>query len=452
VTRIGEGRSTYELQPQVSAAQFNELLRLLGQIDEFKGRWRKLRELRAERLGELRQITTIESAGSSTRIEGAELSDVEVAQVLGGVSLDRFRARDEWEVRGYGELLQLIFDHHGELPLEERYVLQLHGVLLSHSEADEWHRGRWKKNPNNVEARHPDGRREILFETARPFDTPRLMSELLDITTTALAAGGVHPLVVIAHFVIEFLAIHPFQDGNGRLSRALTTLLLLRAGYEYVPYASLERVIEENKASYYAALRTSQLAMRRSRGDFGDWLLFLLRALHVQQQNLLAKLDVERSMQQLSAVQERILELVSRQSRVTSTLLATTLDLPPRTVRYHLDTLIRHGLIEATGEKRGRTYRRASGETSPVPGPDWPTASILAAVLEGGGRIRAAALTRLVKKHGYDPRVVGTLHGRRHAHLRRVKGSDESVLTARGREIAEQYIFARRLARVENGE
>jgi Fic family protein len=452
LTRTDEGHSASTLQPRLSPAQFNELLRLLGEIDEFKGYWRKLRELRAERLGELRQITTIESAGSSTRIEGAELSDVEVAQVLRGLSLHRFRARDESEVRGYGELLQLVFDHHGELPLEERYILQLHGVLLKYCEADAWHRGRWKKNPNDVEARHPDGRREVIFQTATAFDTPRLMSELVASTATALADGAAHPLVVIARFVVEFLAVHPFQDGNGRLSRALTTLLLLRTGYEYVPYASLERVIEENKASYYAALRTSQLAMRRDGGDFGEWLLFLLRALRVQQQNLLAKLDVERSMQQLSAVQERILGLVDRHGRVTSTVLATTLDLPPRTVRYHLDTLIRHGLIEATGEKRGRTYRRASGEASTVPGPDWPTASILAAVLEGGGRIRAGALTRLVKKHGYDARVVGTLHGRRHAHLRRVKGSDESVLTARGREIAEQYLFARRLARVDERE
>jgi Fic family protein len=452
VTQTDEGHSAGPSQPRLSPAQFNELLRLLGEIDEFKGYWRKLRELRAERLGELRQITTIESAGSSTRIEGAELSDAEVAHVLGGLSLDSFRARDESEVRGYGELLQVIFDHHSELPLEERYILQLHGVLLKYCAAEEWHRGRWKKNPNNVEARHADGRREVIFHTATPFDTPRLMSDLLDSTTASLTGGDSHPLVVVARFVVDFLAIHPFQDGNGRLSRALTTLLLLRTGYEYVPYSSLERVIEENKASYYAALRTSQLAMRRDAADFGEWLLFLLRALRVQQQNLLAKLDVERSMQQLSAAQERILELVDRHGRVTSTLLATTLDLPPRTVRYNLDTLIRHGLIGATGEKRGRTYRRATGEAAPVSGPDLPTASILAAVLEGGGRIRAGALTRLVKKHGYDARVVGTLHGRRHAHLRRVKGSDESVLTARGREIAEQYVFARRLARVDERE
>jgi Fic family protein len=441
------------LQPRISPARLNELLRLLGEIDEFKGYWRKLRELRAERLGELRQITTIESAGSSTRIEGAELSDTEVAQVLGGLSLNSFRGRAESEVRGYGELLQVIFDHRDELPLEERYLQQLHGILLQHSEVDAWHRGHYKKNANDVEARHPDGRREVIFQTASPFDTPRLMMALISSTNDALTRGDAHPLVVIARFVVEFLAIHPFQDGNGRLSRALTTLLLLRAGYDYAPYASLERVIEENKAAYYASLRTSQLAMRGDASDFGEWLLFLLRALRAQQQNLLAKLDVERSMQQLSAVQERLLELIDRNGRVTSTLLATALDLPARTVRYHLDVLIRHGLIEASGEKRGRTYRRSGGgRSSTVSGPDSPTASILAAILEGGGRIRAGALAKLVKKHGYDARVVGTLHGRRNAHLRRAKDSDESVLTSRGREIAEQYIFARRLARVESQE
>lgn len=153
-------------------------------------------------------------------------------------------------------------------------------------------------------------------------------------------------------------------------------------------------------------------------------------------------------MMQLSAVQEQVLKLVDERGRVTSTVIAEQLEMPVRTVRYHLDTLVQQGLIEARGEKRGRTYHRASGERKPIAGPDWPTASILAAILEEGGRIRARALAKLVKKHGYDARVVGTLHGKRRAHLRRAPGTNESVLTARGREIAEQYIFARRLARV----
>lgn len=442
---------TSAFYPSLAPEQLAELLRLLGEIDEFKGYWRKLREIRAERLGELRRVSTIESSASSTRIEGAELSDDEVAQVLSGLALDSFRARDASEVQGYGELLQTIFDSHDEIPLAERYLKQLHGILLGHSEADAWHRGEYKKHENHVEARHPDGRMEIIFRTASPFDTPRLMEQLVQATNAALVAREIHPLVVIARFVVEFLAVHPFQDGNGRLARALTSLLLLRAGYEYVPYASLERVVEENKAAYYMALRMSQTARRQHPQDFGAWLLFFLRAMRAQQLNLLSKLDVERSMIRLSTTQERILELIDRHGRVTSTLLAQSLALPARTVRYHLDILIRHGLVEPRGEKRGRTYGRATTAPAAIASPDSPTAAMLGEILEIGGRISDDALKRLVRRHGYDGRVVGTLHGKRLAHLRRDPATGESVLTARGREVAEQYLFARRLARIHEG-
>lgn len=428
--------------PEVAAT-----LRLLGEIDEFKGQWRKLREIRAERLSELRQVTTIESAGSSTRIEGAELSDEEVARVLGGLSIDSFRARDEAEVRGYGELLQTIFDSFSEIPLEERFIQQLHQILLRYSEGDAWHRGRYKTLDNHVEARHADGRTEIIFHTAAPFDTPRLMTELVAATNAALADLTLHPVVTIARFIVDFRAIHPFQDGNGRLARALTSLLLLRAGYEFVPYSSLERVIEENKQTYYAALRASQLAIRTSPSNFGEWLTFFLRALRVQQKNLAAKLDVERSMIALSAVQERVLAVIDQHGRATTTLIAHGLSLPTRTVRYHLEVLTQRGIIEAHGEKRGRYYRRASGTTAMAPSPESRTAEMLAEILEVGGRIRTTDLQRLVKRHGYDPRVIGTLHGRRLAHLRRDPRTGESVLTSRGREIAQQHLFAVSLSR-----
>lgn len=433
-------------QPRLGRDQTAEVFRLLGEIDEFKGHWRKLKEIRAERLNELRQVATIESSGSSTRIEGAELSDTEVARVLEGLTVDSFRQRDASEVRGYGELLQTIFDNHGGIPLEERYVQQLHRILLAHSEADAWHRGYYKKNTNHVEAKFPDGRVEVVFRTASPFETPGRMSALFEGTAAAYESRVAHPLLVTARFVVEFLAIHPFQDGNGRLSRALTTLLLLRTDYEYAPYASLERVIEDNKPAYYAALRASQLAMEEDPGEFGEWLLFFLRALRAQQKNLLAKLDVERSMVRLSEAQQDILKVLDEHGRVTSTLLAGRLDMPPRTVRYHLDVLVRHGMVAAHGERRGRTYTRATGEGGPIGGPDSKTAAILAEVLEGGGRISAQKLTRLVKRHGYDPRTVGTLHGKRMAHLRRDRKTGESVLTARGREVAEQHLFAQRLA------
>ena len=435
-----------DFAPSLASHQFTEVTRLLGEIDEFKGHWRKLQEIREERLAELRQITTIESTASSTRIEGAELSDEEVARVLQGLHVDSFRARDESEVRGYGELLQIIFDNYAEVPLTENHIKQLHNTLLRHSIKDERHRGEYKKFENHVEARYPDGRTEIIFKTAAPFDTPRLMSELVEQANQLLADRNAHPLIVIARFLVEFLAIHPFQDGNGRLARGLTSLLLLRAGYDYVPYASLERVVEDNKGAYYAALRDSQHAMREDPRAYGEWLVFFLRTLRAQKQGLEAKLSIERSLLKLSNAQQRILDLVTKGGRVTTTAVTGQLGIPRRTVHYHLDVLVSQGLVEAHGEKRGRYYTRPTGTARQGPTTQSITSAILAEVLENGGSIGASALRSLVIKHGYDPRTVGTLHGRRESHLRRDPKTGMSTLTARGEEVAKQHLFTARLS------
>ncbi|HET7565807.1 MAG TPA: Fic family protein [Gemmatimonadaceae bacterium] len=436
--------------PALSRAQTAEMLRLIGEIDEFKGHWRRVTEVRAERLAQLRQVTTIESTASSTRIEGAELNDAEVARVLEGLHVDSFRARDESEVRGYADLLTLIYDSYAELTLTENHLKQLHDVLLHYSEKDERHRGEYKKLPNHVQATHRDGRQEILFHTASPFDTPRLMAELVAATNEALEADNAHPLVVIARFVVDLLAIHPFQDGNGRLARALTTLLLVRAGYDYVPYSSLERVIEENKQAYYTALRLSQTAMRAEPAEFGAWLLFFLRALRAQKQSLEAKLQVERSMLQLSDVQQRVLEVITTQGRATTPAIASTLGIPRRTVRYHLDVLVGLGMIEAHGERKGRYYTRGTGTAAPrtaiVAAASPGTNAIIADIYERGGRISRRDLLALVTRHGYDGRTVGILHGRRLAHLRRDPKTGQSVLTSRGIEVARQHLFASRSA------
>ena len=236
-----------------------DLLRLVGEVDEFKGAWKALGSLAPDRLATLRHITTVESVGASTRIEGAKLTDREVDFLLSNLDLGSFRTRDEQEVAGYAEATKLAFDSWREMPLTENHVKQLHGILLKFSSRDEYHRGTYKNVPNNVEAFDEHGRSVgVIFETATPFDTPRLMKELVAWTNRELAGTTHHPLLVIAVFIVRFLAIHPFQDGNGRLARVLTNLLLLRTGYTYVPYSSLERVIEENREQYYRALRSAQ--------------------------------------------------------------------------------------------------------------------------------------------------------------------------------------------------
>ena len=433
--------------PTTTPLEAEQRARIMGELDEFKGHWRRISQINEERLSRLRQVTTIESTGASTRIEGAELSDADVARVLEGLSSDSFRARDESEVLGYGELHALIYESHSDLNLTENHVLQLHGILLKHSTKDDRHRGHYKTLPNDVEAKHPDGSREVIFRTATPFDTPRLMRELVEDTNAAFAAEELHPITVTGCFIVNFLAIHPFQDGNGRLSRALTNLLLLKTGYEYVPYASLERVIEENKAAYYAALRASQMEMKDDPTRFGAWLGFFLRALQTQKRNLQSKLDLEGSMLRLSQIQQQVLETVRRLGRTTSMDLAGELKIPYRNVRYHLDTLVKRGLVSPHGERKGRFYTPSGimGEVPlslPAPG----TVGIIADVYNRGGRISPADLLKLVKRAGYDGRVVGLLHARRVAHLKRDSRTGDSVLTPRGEEVAKEFIFSSRLA------
>ncbi len=433
--------------PDDSPLQSEQRARIIGEIDEFKGHWRRVSELNRDRLTRLREITTIESTASSTRIEGVEMSDKDVALVLKGLSMDSFRARDESEVLGYGELHASLYESHRELELTENHIKQLHSILLKHSERDERHRGEYKKFPNNVEARHPDGRAEVIFITASPFDTPRLMSDLVRDTNAATAADELHPLTIIGCFVVNFHAIHPFQDGNGRLSRALTNLLLLRSGYEYVPYASLERVVEDNKPAYYAALRVSQMAMRDDPRKFGTWLTFFLKALRTQKQNLESKLDLEGSMLRLSEIHRSVVEVIRQQGRMTSFDVSSNLEIPYRTARYHLNTLVKRGLITAHGERRGRFYTPSGvAEEKDVPVPERGTLGIIAEVYLRGKRISRADLIELVKSHGYDGRVVGLLHGRRIAHLKKDPGTSDSILTSRGEEVAREFIFTARLA------
>ncbi len=223
------------------------------------------------------------SIGSSTRIEGSKLSDRQVEQLLSNLEIRSFATRDEQEVAGYAELMDLVFSSWQDIPFTENHIKQLHQVLLRHSEKDSWHRGNCKTHSNSVAAFDETGAQiGIVFETATPFDTPRLMTELVAWVSGQRETARLHPLLIIALCVVVFLEIHPFQDGNGRLSRVLTTLLLLQAGYAYVPYSSLESVVEQNKEAYCRALRQTQATIRTEAPNRQPWLMFFLRSLAEQ--------------------------------------------------------------------------------------------------------------------------------------------------------------------------
>lgn len=335
-----------------------EILGLIARIDEFKGVWRAVGRIAPDRLSSLRRVATIESIGSSTRIEGARLSDREVERLLSNLDIKSFATRDEQEVAGYAEAMETVFSSFESIDLTENHIRQLHRDLLRHSLKDERHRGNYKTLPNHVEAFDPDGASVgVVFRTATPFDTPRLMRELVQWTRQELHDAKQHPLLVIAVFIVVFLEIHPFQDGNGRLSRILTTLLILRAGYLYAPYSSLEAVIEQNKESYYLALRRTQATIRTATPDWSPWIHFFLNALDSQKVRLQAKLEREHVL--LGALPElsvQILELARHRGRVTVAEIAAASGASRNTVKYHLSALVRGGRLKRHGAGRGVWY------------------------------------------------------------------------------------------------
>ncbi len=334
------------------------ILKLIAEIDEFKGAWTAIGRISPERLTALRRVATIESIGSSTRIEGAKLSDREVEALLTGLEVKAFASRDEEEVIGYAEAMETVFANFKEIALTENHIKQLHRDLLQYSSKDERHRGAYKTHSNHVEAFGPDGQSiGIVFETASPFDTPRLTTELVEWAGENLESGDLHKLIVIAVFVVVFLAIHPFQDGNGRLSRILTTLLLLRAGYEYVPYSSLESVIEQSKDAYYLSLRQSQGTLRKEAPDWQPWLTFFLRALQQQKARLEKKIERERLiLGDLPELSVQILELCRERGRVTVAEASKTTGANRNTIKDHLKALAKAGHLEQHGAGRGAWY------------------------------------------------------------------------------------------------
>jgi Fic family protein len=337
----------------------HEIVSLLTELDEFKGTWRALGTLAPERLSTLRRVATIESIGSSTRIEGSKLSDREVEALLGRLSIKKFETRDEQEVAGYAETMELVFSSWPELRVNESHLKQLHRDLLRHSVKDERHRGAYKTLPNNVGAFDSEGKLiGIVFETATPFDTPRRMSELVAWLTEERANPSIHPLLTIAIFVVTFLEIHPFQDGNGRLSRILTTLLLLQAGYAYVPYSSLESVIEQSKESYYIALRQTQATIGTDSPNWQPWVLFFLRALQQQKRRLAAKVERERgALADLSGLALKILDRARQHGTVTTRDMVREAGASPNTLKATFTRLVRLNLLTRAGGGRSTFYR-----------------------------------------------------------------------------------------------
>ncbi len=337
----------------------HEFLNIIAAFDEFKGAWKKaVGNIAPERLSALRRVATIESAGSSTRIEGSFLSDYEVRKIYGNIAATSFNTQDEQDVAGYLDALDRICRSWELLSLTEDHIRELHCSVLRFSVKDAAQRGSWKNSQNIVGAFDENGRQiGIVCETATPSETPRLMSELVRWTNTALETRDLHPLLVIGIFTVVFLSIHPFQDGNGRLSRILTDLLLLRSGYAYTQYCSLESVIEKDKQGYYLALRKTQQTLRTGSPDWQPWLLFFLRALRQQKLLLEQEMEQEHKLRaRLPDLSRRILEYASENDCVTVSKLVTLTGASRNTLKKQLSHLVERNYLMISGKGRGSRY------------------------------------------------------------------------------------------------
>ena len=332
----------------------------IAKIDELKGRWVGGAKLNLQVLGRLKKSTLITSTGASTRIEGGRLSDEDVEKLMRGLSVQKFTDRDKQEVKGYYELLDNVFGAWKHIPFSESTILHFHKELLKYVEKDELHRGQYKKIENKVhmidEAGNSIG---ILFDTTLVYLTPKEMSELVDWTKENLElTKKLHPLLVIANFLVEFLNIHPFQDGNGRLSRIITNLMMLRTGYTYVPYISHEKLVEDNKMDYYMALRRSQKTFKSEEETIVPWLEFFLNILLKQAQMAIDLLSKESIELLLSPKQLQVWNYLQTVTEATPGEISKRANISRPTVSQSLGVLLRLKKIKRIGQGRTTRYSR----------------------------------------------------------------------------------------------
>ena len=334
-----------------------ELLRIISEIDKFNGAWNVRNNVSSETLFHLQYVATIESIGSSTRIEGSQLNDNQIESLLSDINEHSFTLRDEQEVAGYYDAMQTVLTHYEFIDISENYIKQLHKVLFKHTNKNNTHRGEYKKQANNVEAFDEFGKNlGIVFETTSVFETPSKMSELILWTQNTLKDKSYHPLIVIAVFNVVFLAIHPFTDGNGRLSRILVSLLMLKAGYTYIAYSSLESIIEHNKEGYYIALQRTQKTLKKNT-NWEPWLEFFCRSLLKQKEHLDSKVkhsDIYAHLPQESII---ILQYLQQHQRITISEACTIITSISRaSIKNRLGALVFEGYITKHGKARATWY------------------------------------------------------------------------------------------------
>lgn len=337
-----------------------DILSKIAKIDQFQGLWQGSVRLSPQILGRLKTWVIITSTGASTRIEGSKMTDDEIARFLRGLKANHPKSRDEQEVAGYANLIGRIFDNWKTIKLSENWILQFHSILLHFSDKDQSHKGKYKDTSNTVVMTNKQGEEVVLFAPTPPYLVKQEMEAAIEWANEQFEKREVHPLLIIANFIFEFLAIHPFKDGNGRISRALTNLLLLRAGYSYVPYVALDEIIEQTKAEYYLALRDTQKYHKTENEDITAWVVYFLNALVEQAERARKLMENDRPEKLLSEKQLEIYRLFDEGKEIGVAEIGMLLKgtIQRDTIKQALSRLVKLKLLERIGQARSSRYRK----------------------------------------------------------------------------------------------
>lgn len=343
-----------------SPEQAEDIFATLAEIDAIKTAFWLTGKLAPQIITRLTQSVIITSTGASNRIEGNRLSDDEVEALYRNLHIRKFKTRDEQEVAGYLEMLERVLESYSDMPFSEALILQLHRDMLQYSGKDERQRGVYKFGPNRVEAKDAEGKVVgVIFDPTPPHLTPKEIQELVAWYQWAEKENFKHPLIRIGNFIFEYLAIHPFQDGNGRTSRLLTNLLLLQHGYDFTALVSHEKLIEARKADYYLALNRTQGAWKSKKEDITPWLSYFLSIVKGQADQAIRLIESDNIETLLSEKQLALWQWAQARNEPTFGRkdAVEALEFPPRTIEAIVKKLLELKRLERIGEGRSTRYR-----------------------------------------------------------------------------------------------
>jgi Fic family protein len=334
----------------------HEIISLLSKIDSVKSQWNAENNLSSFTIDELSRNNIITSAGSSNRIENIVLTDAQVNILFLSKKKDKFK-RNEAEVMGYIEILKTVFEEYDYIRLNQTNILSLHNELLKFSDVNRKYRGQYKLMDNQIALANKQGDiLGVLFKPTPAHLTKQEISELLEWVDLTTNQKKVHPLIITAIFIIEFLAIHPFDDGNGRVSRVLSILLLLQNGYEFTKYVSHEKIIENSRDQYYKALRDSQANWRKDNEDVSEWILYFLRTVLKQAVEALNLLDFDTFENTLSTQQKIVWNCAKDFKEFSRKDIFGKTNLPIATINQSLNKLLKLGKLKKFGAGSSTRY------------------------------------------------------------------------------------------------